>query len=231
MPKSGIKCRLIVFGGPVGSGKSTQMRYLLIALRKMNVKSKSTFLKSGHLLAYILELFLARIVSRRRDVAPIRALFEDAPQLFKRVFKLWLLLDLLSITVKFISNIYIPFKLGYTVLVEEHIPATMADHLYLSRATGYPLKINSFPVRYLLRLANLCRPVYVVYLDAENPELRRRWIVRGSAEERSDYLSMQRTILLKLSQKLADRFVYIDTSSKSPREVFEFIVKTAFYNP
>jgi len=226
MLKLRAKYRLIVFMGPVGSGKSTQMRYLLSALKRINEKSRSTFLKSGHLLAYVLELFLARRVGGRRNVAPTRVLLEDAPWLFKRVFKLWLLLDLLSVTVKFVLNIYMPFKLGYTVLVEEHVPATIADYLYLSRAIGYPLKADSFPVRYLLRLANLCRPVYVVYLDAENPELHRRWISRRSAEERTDYLSMQHTILLKLSQKLADGFVYIDTGAKSPKEVFKFIIKT-----
>jgi len=227
MLKSRIKYRLIVFGGPVGSGKSTQMRYLLIVLRKMNVKSRSTFLKSGHLLAYVLELLLARIVSKRRDVSPIRTLFEDALQLFRRVFKLWLLLDLLSITMKFLLDIYIPSKLGYTILVEEYIPATIADHLYLSSIAGYSkTKINSFSTRYLLRLANLCRPIYVVYLDAENSELYRRWKMRGSVEERRDYLLMQRTILLKLYRRLADTFTYADTGLKSPKEVFSLVTKT-----
>jgi len=223
-PKSRIKYRLIVFAGPVGAGKSTQIRYLRLALKGMRVKNKSVFLKSGHMLAYALTFFIARAVSRRRGVAPIRALLEDAPQLFKRIFKLWLLLDLLSITVKFLLNIYIPFRLGYAVLVEEYIPATIADYLYLSRVASYPLDVDSFPARYLLKLANLCRPVYMIYLGAEDTELYRRWIARESTEERSDYLSMQRTILLKLCKKLADKFIYENTESRSPKEVSRSVI-------
>jgi len=219
-----MRCSLVVFAGPVGAGKSTQIVYLQSALRKIGVRNKSVFLKSGHLLAYILELFLAKVVSKRSDVAPLRALYEDSPRLFKRVFKLWLFFDLLSVTVKFLLTIYVPFKFRYTIIVEEYIPATIADYFYLSNIAGRSLSATSFPVRYLLRLMNICRPVCVVYLDAENAELRRRWKVRKSLEEKEDYLLMQRTLLLRLYKTLADIFVYENTQLKRPREVFRSVI-------
>jgi len=192
-----VKCRLIVFGGPVGAGKSTQIRYLRSAIKKVGVKNKTVFLKSGHMLAYLLGLILAKVVNKKSDVAPIRALFENAPELFKRVFKLWLFFDLISVTVKFLLNIYIPFKLKYIIIVEEYIPATIADYLYLSSIANCPLSATSFPVRYLLKLMNMCGPVCVVYLDAENAELYRRWKERKSPKEREDYLIMLTYVTLK----------------------------------
>jgi hypothetical protein len=115
-----------------------------------------SFLKTGHLFAFILETSLAKIVANKRnDVFPIRALVEERPTLFRRIFRLWLGLDLISITLKFLACIYLPLKLGYTMLTEEYIPATISDYVYLSRIVEIPLRVNSFAVNYLLRLMKL----------------------------------------------------------------------------
>jgi hypothetical protein len=131
-------------------------------------------LKTNQLLAFTLVTLLSRIVaSKRKDVSPIRALIEERPVLFRKIFRLWLGLDLISITLKFLASIYLPLRLGYIVLVEECIPATISDYIYLSRFVNFPLKMNSFTINYLLRLMNLCWPAQIIFLDAKDDELKK----------------------------------------------------------
>ena len=167
---------------------------------------------------------MARLVSRRRDMFPTRVLVEERPGLFRRVFWPWVLLDSLSISVKFLFGVCVPFLLGRVVLVEEYVPAVIADYLYLGRSVGVSLRPGSLPVRYLLRLMNMCRPVHIVYLDAGDEVLRQRWRGRGTPVERRDYLLVQRTLLKRIAMVLADKYTYIRTGDKSPAETLRAIV-------
>jgi len=218
------KPRLIVFVGTVGSGKSTHMRLLYSKLKRKGMKVKIVFLKTGHLFAFFLEVFLAKMLVRKRDVFPIRALIEEKPRFFKKVFRLWLSFDLISVTIKFLTSIYIPLKLGYTVLVEEYIPATISDYIYLSKIVNSSLRMNSFVISYLLKLSSLCGPTQVVFLDAKDDELALRWKLRGSPNERKDYIWMQRGLLLQISKKLSHKFLYLNTGAKTIKEVHDLIM-------
>jgi len=202
------------------------MKILCSKLRRKGLKVKVNFLKTGHLFAFILEILLARIVaSKRKDVFPIRALLEEKPTLFKRIFRLWLGLDLISITLKFLTCVYLPLRLGYIVLVEEYIPSTVSDYVYLSRIISLPLRVNSFSINYLLRLMNLCGSTQIIFLDAKNDELRIRWKLRRSLDEREDYIQMQRTLLLQISRALSSmNFIYINTGAKTLVEIQKLIM-------
>jgi hypothetical protein len=202
------------------------MKLLYSKLKQKGLKTKMSFLKTGHLFAFILEILLSRIVAnKRKDVFPIMALVEERPTLFRRIFRLWLGLDLISITLKFLAGIYLPLKLGYTILIEEYIPATISDYVYLSKIVNFPLRVNSFAINYLLRLMNLCGPIQIIFLDAKNDELRIRWKLRKSFDEKEDYLQMQRTLLLQISKKLSSmNFIYIDTGAKTLVETQKLII-------
>jgi len=184
-------------------------------------------LKTGHIFSYILEVILAKIlVSKKKDVFPIRALIEEKTHIFKRVFRLWLGLDIVSIAVKFLLSIYIPLKLGYTILVEEYIPATVSDYIYLSKIIGFALKPTSLAITFPLRLMCLGGFTQVIFLNADNETLKSRWKHRGSFDEREDYLNMQRTILLQMSRKLSsNRLIYINTGKQTPEETYQLIKK------
>jgi thymidylate kinase len=221
-----LQPRAIIFIGTVGSGKSTHMRLLYSKLKQKRLRTKMSALKSNELLASILVILLTKIVaSKRKDVFPIRALIEERPTLFRKILRLWLALDIISITLKFLISIYLPLRLGYIVLVEEYIPATISDYIYLSRFIKFPLKMNSFTINYLLRLMNLCWPAQIIFLDAKDDELKKRWKLRKSFDEKEDYLQMQRTLLLQISKKLSSlNFIYINTETKALEETQILII-------
>ncbi|WP_342784744.1 hypothetical protein [Thermofilum sp.] len=218
---------MIAFVGTVGSGKSTQMRLLASDLRRRRVKVKVSCLKTGHIFAYFLEVILAKMVAgKRRDVYPIRALLEEKPHFFNRIFRLWLALDVISVALKFLFSIYLPLKLGYVVLVEEYIPATISDYIYLSKIIGFTLGTRSFAITFPLKLMHLGGFTQIVFLDAENSELKCRWKRRRSFDERNDYLDMQRTVLLSISRRLSsNRLLYIDVSKQTIEETHQLIRK------
>ena len=214
---------VIAFAGTVGSGKSTQMRLLASTLKCRRVKVKISSLKTGHILAYFLEIILAKMLTKRRDVFPIRALFEEKLHIFRKLFKLWLYLDVVSIAVKFLLSIFVPLKLGYVVLVEEYIPATIADYIYLSRIVDFVLKPKSFAITFPLRLMYMGGFTHTIFMDAENDILKSRQRQRGSFEEREDYLNMQRNLLLSISRKLSNRLLYLNTGKQAIEETHRLI--------
>jgi thymidylate kinase len=220
-----LHSRVIVFAGTVGAGKSTQMIHLGSKLKANRLKVKTASLKSGHLFAYFLETTVARILTGRKDVYPLRALIEEQPHLFKKLFSLWLVLDLISISIKFLLNIYVPIQIGYVVLVEEYIPATLADYVYLTKAIGLSkTRVLSFALNFLPRLMHLADPTQIIFLDAPPDTLKSRWQFRMSPDEKSDYIFMQRKLLLSICRDLSSKFSYIDTNEHSSEETRDLVL-------
>lgn len=216
---------ILVFLGTVGTGKSTQMRLLLSKLSEAGVRVTATSLKINHFLASILVVLLSKmLLNRRKDVYPLRAVIEKRPNIFKRLFKVWLALDLLSISLRFLLTIYLPTKIRYMVMVEEYIPATIADYIYIARIIGLPLKRLLFTVSFMLRLLHLGGSMITIFLDANNDTLKSRWNHRGSLNEKSDYLYMQRNLLMSISKKLSSTFLYVDTDNKTIEETHALII-------
>lgn len=218
---------LLVFVGTVGSGKSTQIEKLSSKLESEEYRVKKYFLKTGHLFAYIFEVLLAHLfVTEKQDVSPIRTLLTERPEVFKRLFGIWIFLDLISITAKFIVKIYIPLKLGYTLLIEEYIPAILADYIHISKSINLEPGAISFPIGLISKLAYLAEPMTVIYLDADTKELSSRWKNRGSRKEVSKYLQMQRSLLLALSKKFSsEKLVHVNTTNQTVLETLEEITK------
>ncbi|MEM4005297.1 MAG: hypothetical protein QXM43_06635 [Desulfurococcaceae archaeon] len=86
--------------GTVGAGKSTHMKLLVADLRSKELKVKTTQLRVGNLWAH--PLYKAALMGR-----PI---FKN-----KCLFKLWIILDTIAISFKFLISIWFPFKAGYIV--------------------------------------------------------------------------------------------------------------------
>ncbi|MEM3464921.1 MAG: hypothetical protein QW566_00470 [Candidatus Jordarchaeales archaeon] len=218
------KPMIITFAGTVGSGKSTQMKLLASNLDAKEFRVETTFLKSGHLLAYLLEVFLAKLCTGERGkISPIRALIEKRAALLRRLFKLWLILDMLSVLTRFLLRVYLPAKAGHIVLVEEYLPATIADYFYISKALGSSAKEISCTLNFMCRLLHLGGPILTVFLDAPDSILEDRWNKRGSPREYFDYLQMQHTLLFSLYKRFSHCFLYVNTSNGTIDEIHEEI--------
>jgi len=224
LAKLTIGPRIIVLAGTVGSGKSTHMKVLALRLKKGGLRVKTAFLKSGHLLAYLLTIFLVRVLLRRqKNVYPIRALIEEKPYIFGKIFNLWLVFDVLGICIRFLLTIYLPLKMGYIILVEEYLPATIADYIYLAEATGLSQRKVHSAISFLQRLLYLGGPIYTIFFDAPTLVLENRWKFRKTPSEAISYLRMQRTLLLSISKRLSSSFIYIRTDGNI-KEIHEFII-------
>ena len=209
---------IIVFVGTVGSGKSTHMNLLASKLKKNNYKVVATTIKSGHLFAFLLELTLVKLLSLqiKKNTCIIRTMVEKRPLLFKKLFNLFLILDVVSILCRFFVTVYLPKKLGYVILVEEYFQGAIADHIHLAEFVG--IKSNRcllIVTKILLMLIHLGGPVHTLFLDSSDGVLRNRWCRRASNSQRSDYLCMQRTLLFSISKQVSLTFSYINTETKT----------------
>ncbi len=210
--------RIIVLCGTVGAGKSTLGYLLSYTLRKHNIKIRKTTLKTSHGLSHIVLYMLYKMVTRKRDAYPIRALIDEKTLFFRRLFKLWIILDIISVYIEFIKRVLIPLKLRYNVVIEEFIPAIITDYIYLARKLSVPLASIYKFLKIILKLNYLVVNRYyvsAVFLNAELNELERRWILRGSPKECIDYILVQRSILYRMLNLLYNSVIYIDTTHKS----------------
>lgn len=216
------KARIITFMGPVGVGKSTQMRLLKGYLKSKNIRVIETFIKSSHVFAYILSRSL-RALGVCEKVSYTKGLTRIYPRrdILRRLFPLWCLLDALSIAIKFFLTVYIPFCLGYTILIEEGL--TMMLYTY---NMSFPclFKIEPKVPPFLPRLLGwvLSKNHVNVVLEAKNEELSRRRKHRSYRQnELSLYISLQRKWIARLS--FGDT-IFVDTTNEPPVRVHKKII-------
>lgn len=215
----------MVFVGTVGAGKSTQMELLAYRLRRKGIKTKVSTLKTNHLLSHLLTTAVQRIlVSDERNPFTIGVLIEHRPLILKKLFRLWLVLDAFSISAKFLWDVALPLRRGYIVLVEEYLPAIITDYVYISEAVGLSPGVAIGAIRFLCKILSSRWFTDIIFLDARQTVLRERWELRGSPNEKAEYLQVQRTLLLLCSKKLSDRLLHIDTTTQSVSETNEYVL-------
>ncbi|MEM2598745.1 MAG: hypothetical protein QW482_03395 [Thermoproteota archaeon] len=222
---------IIAFMGTVGSGKSTQMKLLALSLKRGGIRVKVSSLKSGYLSCILINLLAKILVGGRKDIYPIRALIEEKPNVFKKLFKLWIFLDMISISVQFLESIYVPKKTRSLILVEEYLPATIVDYVYFAKTLNIP-SAPFFAIRFILKLIKLGGHMHTIFLDAQDTVLSKRWVQRASPNETFNYIMMQRSLLLPIVNKLSSSFSFIDTSSQDVETTFRQIsqIFTEEYN-
>jgi len=221
---------LIVFLGPRGAGKSTQMMLLASELRKKGLKVKTSYIKTGIILGFLVASFLVKVfVRKKQNKPPFMVLLEEMPLFFKKTFRLWPILDLIIVTVKFLLGIYVPMKLGYNVLVEDYIPSIITDYIYLAKFINASIKRSSFALSIIFKLMFLSGSPHIIFLNADANMLKNRRLQRGDLDEYQDYLHVQQITLKSFSESfLSHEILCIDTSKNSIKGTRNKIISYLF---
>jgi hypothetical protein len=211
------KAHIITFLGPVGVGKSTQIRLLEDHFKSENIRVVKTFIKSSHGFAHILGRSLLALGVYEEVLYP-DGLTRMYPRrdVVRKLFPLWSFLDMLSIAIKFFFTVYIPFSLGFTILIEEGLLMTL--HTYL---ISFPRFFNLEPkvLPYIPQL--ICwtmRKNHVnVVLNATDEELRKRRRQRNYTQyEMPEYVHSQKKWIEHLN---CGDIVFVDTTNKPVMKV------------
>ena len=218
---------IITFIGPVGVGKSTQMKLIKDYLKLKGIRATQTFIKSNHALTYILSEFLKALglyekVTYREGVTRIY----PSREVVRRLFSLWCFLDTVSITFKFFFTVYLPFRLGFTPLIEEGLMMTFYTY-DMSFPHFFKTEPKVLPLLPTLLGWVISKNHVNVVLDAKEDELDRRRSSRDYRQnELSDYVSMQKKWIGRLN---SGNTFFMDTTNESVLGVHRNIV-TALEN-
>jgi len=209
--------------GPVGVGKSTQIRELEKYFRSRDQRVLVTFIKTNHVLSYIVRRSLMTVglqenvsysdgitrVFLRRDIV-------------RKLFPLLSYLDTISIIVKFLITVYIPFYLGSTILIEEGLAMTLQTYLM-----SYPFFYGTEPkvLPFLPRLLSwtVNKKHLTIVIDAVDEELDRRRKSRSCRrDEVPEFVSLQRKGIRLLD---CGNTVFINTTNGTVESVHKEITK------
>lgn len=214
---------ILTFIGPVGVGKTTQMRLLSKYFESKNRKTVKTYIKSAHGLSYLLLIFF-KIVGISKKVVGIDDLVSYRPsrKFRKRITPLWNLTETISIIGKFFFTVYLPYILGYDVIIEEGLRMSIEHHKYFT-----PHFIGVEPAQPLLLevLLNwICSRRHLdIILDAEEHEIVERRRSRSFRTIESEkFVELQRRAMSKMK---GPNLIHINTSGKSKLSVHNTIIE------
>ena len=212
---------IITFIGPVGVGKSTQIRLIKNYLKSKNIRVIKTFIKSNHAVTYVFSRSLKALSCEKVSYPGGLNRIYPRRDIVRGLFPLWCFLDTLSIAIKFFLRVYIPFCLGFTPLIEEGLIMTL--HTY---SMTFPHFFNTEPkmlpfLPSLLGWIKSKNHINVV-LDARNDDLDRRRNNRNYRQnELPEYIFMQKKWIRRLN---FGNTIFIDTTGEPALRVHRKIV-------
>ena len=212
---------ILTFIGPVGVGKSTQIKLAKDYLKLRDIRVIQTFIKSNHTLTYILDRSLKAVGASEKVSYEGFTRIYPRRDIVRKLFSLWCFLDALSISTKFLFTVQIPFRLGFTPIIEEGL--IMTFHTYM---LSFPHFFGTKP-KILPFVPNLLGWVvsknnFTFVLDATDDELNQRRRSRNYRQnELPEYIETQRTWFRNFS---LGNTIFVDTTRLSTLEVHKKIV-------
>jgi broad-specificity NMP kinase len=226
------KAKIIALVGPIGVGKTTIRKYIILKLREKGVKVAESYMRLNHLFAHFCLSLITKIL-RYRGFEPISTLGKHNPRLFIRLFPLWKRLMILSLIVKYLMRIYIPCRvLRRNIVIEDYLLVTVCDLIWVVTWFKIPLESVLNELSIILKLLGKL-PMKIIYLEASHEDLVKRWIIRRSFERDKIYMSDNFSYIrfhelciktLLESLHFNSNVTVVDTSNTRISEVVEFII-------
>jgi len=224
---------LIVFTGPVGVGKSTIIRNLMIFYRKSGIKTLPIYVKAFHGISYLIWKLTFKILFRKsfiaRRMAPWYLIGKAYPYVSVILVRLSLFLDVtLELPLRIII-INILRKFGFNIFSEEFLHSALLDYMFTFRHIEKSRMIKMF-LDMLLRYIKKCQPDIVVYLYADIKELKRRWHHRGYGDPQLEYVLYQIAFHESLSTLIQNsHIIRINTNSLNVTNTLTNILKIMIF--
>jgi thymidylate kinase len=206
----------IVFFGPDGAGKTTLAQLLVDYFHSNGYRSRITWMRARHSLAWLLAKFFKRYGYYRKVISPNgkKDYYIFDPTLLPKMKTLWYFFEFISILPWIITKVYLPKALGYIVVSERYVVDTV---VYLGYWVGHDT-MNSFLAKVLL---NFISPKSViVHMDAQTSVLLQR---RPEDFINRDYITFQRNAYTEFAKSL--HAIHIDTTVHTVDENFRYITK------
>jgi thymidylate kinase len=215
--KNKKKPMIITFIGPVGVGKSTQITLFEQYLKNSQFKTKKTYINSVHLLAFVLSALVEMLV----NIGDIRYRNKLKKRIYNQITPIWTTLDEFSIASKFLFSVYIPYKLGYNILIEEGLLMSIE---YYEVFRPYFLDVKPIKLKILNKLLMWTnnQKYLVIILNANTDEIyERRKSRRFRRFEKDEYDKLHKIVISKITDI---NTINIDTSSKKINEIQQIII-------
>ena len=200
--------------GTVGAGKTTQIKLLKKYLEQREEKTVKTYLRSTHGTTFLISKFfqLLNAISDNKI---------STTEFHKRTQSIWNISESISISTKFLISVYIPYKLGYNVIIEEGLKMT-SEHF--TRFRPHFLGVNPILPPFIDVLDkwmdNSNQVVFII--DAQDHVLIERRKTRNFRRFESDeFVELQRQSF----DNIQGEYVYtIDTTAKTIQDVHREII-------
>jgi hypothetical protein len=126
------------------------------------------------------------------------------------------MLDTFTAYATFFLQVYLPSKLGYSLIVEFSWADWLGTYLYLCRLLRLPYNAILPWTDLVQRLLPLLHPTRALFVDAEASVLEARWKQRRGVHtwaNMAELRELQRSVSLSLVENLCDDVVRLDSTS------------------
>lgn len=220
---------IVILGGDVGAGKSTQAKLLMKLLKGSGVRTCYVELKGLYyiskfftvLLLVLLYRFTKYNVIRRlmlRGYSPLRLLIMASKDYFSKNFGLISLFNMIDILMGIIKRYYLLKKSCNIIIYEDHIIGYLNDFLYLLYIVNKNRKSKVSRKFWVTAMIFLFKSLHenntcIIFLSAPYHILIERYYKRGSPIEYHEYVIAGRQGINFLTKCLKIKPILIETSS------------------
>lgn len=212
--------RMIVFFGPDGVGKSTQVQLLMRHLRSQKCPAVYIWIRGRHTIALVLANFLMKLGYYRIVKVPSGVVYRIFdPLLIPGLKNLWGVIEFISVLPLIIIRGYMPRFFGRVIVAERYVVDTV---VFLGYWFGHDF-LQSRLARILLRF--IPQGSVLIHLDADTQTLIKRLRYDTAT---MDFLVFQTKAYRMLAKTLGA--ATIDTSEYNINETFHKIIEVLLRN-